>query len=119
MSEEYKCVSSHPEDLEPDGRVVAPGERIELFEEEVSQNARLFAEDRFIAVDDAGGNTASDAVDSYNLALETAAREATPAVGEIETNVQDEPPVEEPGKKSDRQVWEDDDSATTEQGGEK
>jgi hypothetical protein len=69
MSKEFKCVSGHAEDLEPDGRVVAPGERVPLTDEEVNLNARLFAEEKFIAVSDQGQRVIDSAVKKYEKEL--------------------------------------------------
>lgn len=51
----YRCVSDHIEDL-ADGRMVGPGEVVELEEDSLREdhNERLFAEGKLVAIDDTG-----------------------------------------------------------------
>lgn len=63
---QYKCVSTHPEDLD-DGRVVAPGERTDLSDEQAKLPvaARLFAEGKLIAVSEEGEKVALNAANKH------------------------------------------------------
>lgn len=68
---EFKVpLNEHAQDL-ADGRVVAPGERIKLSDDEVKDehHARLFAEGKLISVSEEGEDLATKAARSHGRAV--------------------------------------------------
>jgi hypothetical protein len=81
---EYKVPLGNVAQTLADGRTVAPGERVKLSDEDVSDNGDLFSQGKLIAVSDAGEELADKSAASYD-------RKTAGAEEDLEEQLEDSP----------------------------